>query len=174
MSKVSRLLAIDASVLRSAGEKTGHSAHSAKVLALILEIGHRSVICSEIQQEWNKHQSRIAIKWRSAMIARKRLIKTDIGAHRQRITDVVNNLQHLTEAKRSALTKDVHMLAAAAHADHLIVTGDLALKTLCDDHLTENVEWLLAWIHDTEMQRQALLARLIELTKVKPYPQLPT
>ncbi len=66
------------------------------------------------------------------------------------------------------------MLAAAAHADHLIVTGDLALKTLCDDHLTENVEWLLAWIHDTEMQRQALLARLIELTKVKPYPQLPT
>lgn len=173
MSNVSRLLAIDASVLRSAGDKAGHSAHSTRVLALILSMGHRAAICSEIQQEWNKHQSRVSLKWRSAMNARKKLVKIDISVHQQRIAKSVNDIHPLTEAKRNALAKDVHMLATAAHADRVILTGDIALKTLSDDHLSEKIEWLLAWIHDTEIQRQSLLGRLIELAKAKPFPALP-
>ena len=173
MSKVSRLLAIDASVLRSAGEKEGHSAHCTEVLTSILSICHRSVICIEIQQEWNKHQSRIASKWRAAMNARKKLVKTDIKVHRQRISGQVNSILELTNTQRTALNKDVHMLAASAHSDHVIVSSDQSLKALCQAHLTESVEWLLLLDSDTAVQRRTLISRLIELAKEKPYPQLP-
>jgi hypothetical protein len=173
MAKVSRLLVIDASVLRSAGNKLGHSAHCARVLTSILEICHRAVICPEIQKEWNEHQSRISTKWRAAMNARKQLVKTNISDHQTRLTNQVQNLPKISNVQRSALAKDVHLLAAAAHADHIVVSGDGALKSLCDAYLTEPIEWLLALNSDSESQRGLLLMRLIELAKSKPFPSLP-
>ena len=167
MTKVSRLLSVDASVLRGAGNKTGHSAHCTRVLNAILEICHRAVLCKEAQQEWNKHQSRIAIKWRASMNARKKLIPTDIKAEIQRITEEVNGLALVTKADRAALMKDVHLLAAAAHGDHAIVSSDQALKVLCDLHLVERLEWLLVSPNDEAAQREALLNRLLELSKTR-------
>lgn len=173
MGKVSRLLVIDASVLRSAGNKLGHSAHCARVLTSILEMCHRAVICPEIQKEWNEHQSRISTKWRAAMNARKKLVKTNISDHQTRVTHQVQNLPEISNAHRSALAKDVHLLAAAAHADHIVVSGDGALKVLCDAYLKEPLEWLLALNGDSESQRSVLRLRLIELAKSKPFPALP-
>ena len=173
MAKVSRLLAVDASVLRSAGDKAGHSAHCTSVLNSILEICHRAVLCVEIQQEWNKHQSRIAIKWRASMNARKKLIPLDIGVQRLRITGQVNDLVQVTPVQRAALIKDVHLLASAAHGDHVVVSGDQALKTLCDHHLTEPLEWLLVLHEDADASRKSVLARLVELSRTKPNPKLP-
>lgn len=174
MAKVSRLLTIDASVLRSAGEKTGHSTHCTSVLNSILEICHRAVLCVEIQQEWNKHQSRIGIKWRASMNARKKLIPLDIGPQRLRIAGQVHDLVHVTPAQRAALIKDVHLLASAAHGDHVIVSGDQALKSLCDHYLTESLEWLLVLHEDADASRKSALARLVEFSRTKPNPKLPT
>lgn len=173
MARVSRLLVIDASVLRSAGERTGHSAHCTRVLNSILEICHRAVICTEIQKEWNKHQSRMSSKWRASMNARKKLVKTDISVHQARLSEQIQNLAQVTTVQRSAMAKDVHLLAAAAHADHIIVSGDSAIKTLCDTYLGESLEWLMTLEGDSEVQRQALFSRLLELAKSKPFPELP-
>lgn len=173
MSKVSRLLAVDASVLRSAGDKAGHSAHCTSVLSCILEICHRAVLTVEIQEEWNRHQSRIAIKWRASMNARKKLIPINIDAQRRRITGQVNQLVQVTAAQRAGLMKDVHLLASAAYGDHVIVSGDQALKTLCDHHLAEPLEWLLVSHEDADTLRKSVLARLIELSRTKPNPKLP-
>lgn len=165
MAKVSRLLAVDASVLRGAGDKAGHSAHCASVLNAILEICHRAVFCIEIQTEWNKHQSRMATKWRASMNARKKLIRVDIERHRKRISDQVDCIFQTTTAHRAALTKDVHLLAAAAQADRVIVSGDQALKDLCSAYLQENIEWLLVLPNDEAAVRQLTIDRLLELSK---------
>lgn len=171
MVKVSRLLSVDASVLRGAGDKAGHSAHCTKVLNAILEICHRAAFCIEIQSEWNKHQSRIATKWRASMNARKKLIRVDIQMHGQRISDQVNSLLQASAAQRAALRKDVHLLAAAAHADRVIVSGDHALKALCDLHLQERVEWLLVLPGDGVAERQLTIDRLSELSRARPNPK---
>lgn len=131
----------------------------------MVDICHRAVICLEIQQEWNQHQSRISTKWRAAMNARKKLVKLDILAQQTRIAGRVHELQHLTADDRRALDKDVHLLAAAAQADRVLVTSDGKLKKLCETHLHEPLEWLLALVGDSGSQRQALLDRLAELAK---------
>lgn len=173
MGNVSRRLVVDASVLHSAGGKPGHSAHCRQMLVGVLELGHCAVTCPEIRDEWNRHQSAFARKWRVDMVSRKQLRSIHIDVHRQRIADQIDGLQKVPAAKLTALRKDVHMLAAAAHADRVLVSGDHALKTLCDAHLTESVEWLLTLDTATDADRQAQLDRLIELTRPKPYPALP-
>ena len=167
MTKVSRLLSVDASVLRGAGGKEGYSAHCTTVLNVILEICHRAVLTREAQQEWNKHQSRIAIKWRASMIARKKLIPVDIRAESLRIAAQINSLTHGTASHRAALIKDVHILAAARQGDHVIVSSDEALKVLCDLYSVEPCEWLLILPKDTESQRLQMVSRLHDLSKSK-------
>lgn len=171
MAKVSRLLCVDASVLRGSGDKDGHSAHCTRVLNAILEICHRAAFCIEIQTEWNKHQSRMATKWRASMNARKKLIRVDIEGQRIRISNQVNCLLQATAAHKAALTKDMHLLAAAAQADRVIVSGDQALKQLCDSYLQEPVEWLLVLPEEAAAARQLTVDRLLQLSKARPNPK---
>lgn len=107
------------------------------------------------------------------MNARKKLIPLDIGVQRLRITGQVNDLVQVTPVQRAALIKDVHLLASAAHGDHVVVSGDQALKTLFDHHLTEPLEWLLVLHEDADASRKSVLARLVELSRTKPNPKLP-
>ena len=174
MGNVSRRLVVDASVLRSAGGKPGHSAHCRQILVDVLARGHGAVTCPEIRDEWNRHQSTFARKWRVDMVSNKRLHVINIDVHRQRIAEQIDELQDVSSAKLTALRKDVHMLAAAAHADRVIVSCDTSLKTLCDVYLTESVEWLLTVGGASDTERQAQLDRLTELTRPKPHPALPT
>ena len=165
MSKVSRLLSIDASVLRGAGDKNGHSAHCAGVLNSILEICHRAVLSREGQQEWTKHQSRIGAKWRAAMIARKKLVPIDVSADSKRITAKIDALVGATHVHKVALRKDAHLLAAAAQGDRFVVTCDQALQALCERYLVAPVEWLLLSPDDVPACRDGLLRRLVEMSK---------
>ena len=107
------------------------------------------------------------------MNARKKLIPINIDAQRRRITGQVNQLVQVTSAQRAGLMKDVHLLASAAYGDHVIVSGDQALKTLCDHHLAEPIEWLLTSHDDADILRKSVLARLVELSRTKPNPKLP-
>lgn len=173
MGNVSRRLVVDASVLQSAGDKVGHSAHCRQILVDVLELGHGAVTCLEIQDEWNRHQSTFARKWRGSMVSNKQLHVINIDVNRQRIADQIDRLEGVSVAKQAALRKDVHILAAAAHADRLIATCDTTLKTLCDVNLTESVEWLLTVGGASDADRQAQLDRLKELTRPKPHPPLP-
>lgn len=173
MSKQSRLLAIDASVLRSAGDKQGHSSHCAALLTAVLEICHRAAFSSEIKAEWDKHQSRFSVKWRAAMVARKKMIPLDMPAPQNSIMAQIQAHPGLSGVDRAALEKDAHMLAAAMASSHVIVTGDRILKTLTDGALGLPLEWLLVHQDDSATERQHLMERLVELSRNKPHPPLP-
>ena len=107
------------------------------------------------------------------MVARKKLVKTNISVHLRRISVDVDGLLDVTEVQRAALNKDAHLLAAAAHADHFIISGDKALKLLSDGYLKESVEWLVVSNDDSDQQRREQIDRLSQLAKQKPFPLLP-
>jgi hypothetical protein len=173
MSKQSRLLAIDASVLRSAGTKEGHSSHCAALLLSVLEICHRAAFSSEIKAEWDKHQSRLSVKWRAAMVARKKMVVVGIQARQNALVLQIESQPGLSVLARAALIKDAHMLASALQADRVIVTGDLVLKNLTDGPLGLSLEWLLVHQDDSAAERQQLMTRLLEISRNKPNPPLP-
>lgn len=173
MSKQSRILAIDASVLRSAGAKDGHSSHCAALLMAVLEICHRAAFSSDVKTEWDKHQSRFSVKWRASMVARKKMVVFNVKPHQNVLLLQVASQPGLSAPDRAALTKDVHMLALALAADRVIVTGDLILKNLTGGPLGLSLEWLLVHQDDTAAERQQLISRLIDLSRNKPNPALP-
>ncbi len=173
MSKQSRLLAIDASVLRSAGAKEGHSSHCAALLSSVLEICHRAAFSSEIKAEWDKHQSRFSVKWRASMVARKKMVPVSIQACQNSIMARIESHPGLSMQDRAALKKDAHMLASALQADRIIVTGDIILKNLTDEAFGLSLEWLVVHQEDSAAERQQSMARLLELSRNKPNPSLP-
>lgn len=173
MSKQSRLMAIDASVLRSAGAKEGHSSHCAALLMSILEICHRAAFSAEIKVEWDKHQSRFSVKWRASMVARKKMIPLSVETRQNLLMAQIEENPYLSQSDRVALKKDAHMLASAMESDRVIVTGDQMLKNLSAGPLGLSLEWLVVHQNDTAVEREQLMARLLELSRNKPNPPLP-
>lgn len=155
---------IDASVLRSAGEKIGHSAHAGQVLSAVLEICHRAAFSADVRAEWDKHNSRIGAKWRASMVARKKLVKVDTSKRSHEILAVIDQLEASEKAKAS-LRKDVLVLATAASADGIVITGDVRLRELTEAHLKLELEWLVVHADDDEQKKSTLLLRLKELYK---------
>ena len=117
-----RLLAIDASVARAAGE-TVHPVSSAcrEFLLAVLRICHRAVVCDEMRDEWQRHQSKFTRKWRCSMAARKKplrdVCKVETGL----------DLQAFASRQREAIEKDMPLLETALAAGGEIVTLDEAL-----------------------------------------------
>jgi predicted nucleic acid-binding protein len=174
MSKVSRLLTVDASVLRAAGSKEGHSAHCAASLNKILDICHRAVFNQEMKLEWDKHQSRFAAKWRGSMNARKKLIKINLDVKLQEVCMRIEAAPKITVEGSKALIKDAHILASALLSNHVVITGDQKLKQYWEQGMGPNdIEWLLVSQDDTPSQRANLMKRLMEINKGNPHPPLP-
>ncbi len=175
MSNHSRLLVIDASVLRSAGDKTGHSKHCTELLYKILTICHRAVLCEELKLEWNRHQSRVSIKWRSAMISKKQLILKNVTVQAAHIQSQIDSAVSLTNAAREAIEKDIHLIALSKMADNILLTGDLALKNYVESNLNLSpIEWLTNHNAHTLEQNQEVIGRLVELNKKYPSPPIPS
>ncbi len=85
MAKIrSRLLVVDASIARAAGDVSTHptSRRCRDFLLAIREICHQLVMTAPIQHEWDKHQSRFARTWRLSMLAKKKLRVLESDAQR--------------------------------------------------------------------------------------------
>jgi hypothetical protein len=130
--KISQLLVIDASVARSAGGENATSSTSKSCrdfLLTVLNICHRMVMTPEIQKEWDKHQSKFALKWRRTMIAKKKLEyrqepETELVKQiRVLLWDVFDKLAE-TDKQRADMFKDLHLIEAALDTDKIIISLD--------------------------------------------------
>ncbi len=81
-----------------------------------------------IQAEWNQHQSGFARKWRSSMVARKKLILLNV-VERQDIRQRVE-LENFTQDQKNAMLKDCHLVEAAISTDKRIISLDDAARNL--------------------------------------------
>ncbi len=124
----SRVLVIDASIARAAGEvSTQPTSRSCREF---LQHGHRMAMTESIQAKWNKHQSRFARGWRTSMVARKRVEFVEIAAH-------------LTLEKRVVLAVADAFLAAIIDKDRRLVEAALVTEkrvTSLDDHVRNHLQ----------------------------------
>lgn len=121
---MSRLLVVDASVVRSAGESEHPVSSSCRnCLEAIRHICHRVAVTPPIQVEWNNHMSRFSRKWRRSMAARRKPLQPVTGV------EIALDSAGLCEGDRQAIEKDRCLLEAAFAADHVIVTRDNALRS---------------------------------------------
>jgi hypothetical protein len=119
--KMSRLLVIDGSIARSAGETTHPISRSCReAMVNILSICHKMAMTDDILVEWKKHESNFARKWRRTMVAKKKVIKIDEFELQCRKKSV----SELKIAEQRALEKDMHLLKGACAADGIIITRD--------------------------------------------------
>ncbi len=129
--RASRVLVVDACIARSAGE-TDHPVSSVcrKALDDMLRICHRLAWTPAIRDEWNKHASGFAWRWRAAMAARKKIVRFS--------PDSIILPPDLPTAQRRAIEKDLHLIECACVADGIILTRDdhlLAAWNACHEDL---------------------------------------
>jgi rRNA-processing protein FCF1 len=138
----SRILVIDASVVRSAGE-TEHPVSSAcrQCLLDVLRICHHVVVTEPILDEWNKHMSRFSRKWRRSMAAKKKPLRSITPAA------IAIDTSGLSPREVAAVEKDRCLIEAAVAEDHVIVTLDDALmsilaKTVNQNKYLKEITWI--------------------------------
>lgn len=164
--KQSRLLVVDASLMRAAGARAeSHSAQCTQVLNSILTICHRVAINPTIQAEWNKHQSLFASKWRGRMIARRKIKTVTTGTQYQDLQRRLQAKRNLPNPDSAALQKDLHLLGTARVCDKVLLTSDVTLFNLNAHHqLAPEIEWLLIRQTDANSAKP-VLRRLQDLAR---------
>lgn len=126
-----RNLVIDASVARaSGGEGAIHptSMVTRNFLQAVLIRCHKAVMTPAIRDEWDKHQSGFALKWRRSMVARKKLMLLNVEERpdlRQQV-----ELENLTQGQKDAMLKDCHLIEAATKTDRQIISLDNKAREL--------------------------------------------
>jgi len=156
-AKVSKLLVIDASVARAASGPDATyptSVHCRDFLQAVLDICHRVVITPDIREEWNKHSSTFARKWRKTMVAKKKLVyRADISAEEELCQKICGTIARETDLE--AMLKDFRLIEAAMVADNTVISLDDKVRIIFDK-AAERVGELrnVVWVNpdDTEAQ----------------------
>lgn len=110
----SKFLVIDASVAHASGGVSAthpDATHTRDFLQAVLKICHKAVMSPAIRDEWNVHQSGFARSWRKSMVARGKLLLSDID-EREDIRQKINQAL-ATDKQKDAMQKDCHLLESA-------------------------------------------------------------
>jgi hypothetical protein len=130
-AKHSRLLVIDADVLRaSGGQNAVHATAQAcrDYLRGVLDVCPRAYLTDKLSDEWKNHASIFGASWKAAMARRGKLDRADdrpdleVRRPAQRAT--------LTDVQREAFNKDIHLLEAALQAEGIVVSRDRRLAAI--------------------------------------------
>lgn len=130
-TKVSRRLVIDASVARSSGgEDAVHPLpkQCRDFLKATLSCGHRVVLSPPVNAEWRKHESGFARKWRTAMVARRKVLMEEV-AEDPALRDAIEGSTK-ADRDRLAMIKDTHLVEAAQATDRTVVSLDDTVRRL--------------------------------------------
>ena len=117
----SKRLVIDASIAGAAGRTDHPISKACRVfLESVLKVCHHTVLTSSITEEWNNHESRFTLSWRSSMFARKKVTRPDVAPN----DALRNGIQSsgLTEKECAAALKDAPLIEAALMSDLRVVS----------------------------------------------------
>jgi hypothetical protein len=149
-------LVVDACVLRGSGGTDAPSSTGCRhALDAIYKRNHRVAITLQILEEWNKHQSIFARRWRGLMESFRRLDavpEAPMSELRERISQGLP-----LEANRSQALKDVHLVEAALRSDKSIVSQETLARNLFamvpgQPKILDGI----AWVDPVEHQAEAM------------------
>ncbi len=124
-------LVIDASVARAAGEEGATypvSKYTRDFLKEVLANGHLLVLSPEIREEWSRHQSSFARRWRLSMVARRRIRQIESPRNDQLRFRIEKASR--TAAEWNIVEKDCILIEAAIICDKIIFSLDDTAKNL--------------------------------------------
>ena len=130
-TKNSKQLVIDTDVAQASGDENATDPRAINCRDFLIEVmaqKHRMVMTRKISNEWNRHQSRFALEWRTSMDARRRVVRIDPPENNElqdKITKTTDN-----EGDSEAIQKDIHLLKAAMQTDKTIISLDETIRTL--------------------------------------------
>lgn len=155
-AKISKLLVVDASVMRAAGgfEATDPvPARARQALMAMLDICHRVCLSSDISDEWKRHQSKFAGRWLTQMYARRKVVACKPPSC-EHIVEDIRSFHLTTESDIAAVEKDIHLIAAALTTSHRAILSQdnrvaAALRKVCGDTATMTSKSIAAvlWIN---------------------------
>ena len=121
----SRRLVIDASVLHAAGPEGATfptSKNCRDFLEAVRSICHRVVMTPDIGDEWRRHLSPFARKWRVSMEAKKKVYRTEPVPDADLCGRILDTAA--SQKEQDALQKDLRLVEAALAADNSIAALD--------------------------------------------------
>lgn len=108
-----------------------------------------------IQAEWDRHQSVFARKWRSSMVARRKLTALDVG-ERPDIRQLIK-LENIGPQQIEAMLKDCHLIEAAINTDKRIISlDDKARELFVGLSLSVAAIKDIQWVNPTLDEEQAI------------------
>jgi hypothetical protein len=142
-ARISKLLVVDASIMRAAGSEMATDpvpAHARGALMAILAICHRVCLSPDLSEEWKRHQSRFARRWLTQMYANRKVIACDPPSCQHLLEDI-RSFASTTASDIAAVEKDIHLVAAALTTPHrTILSWDnrvaAVIRKVCADTKT--------------------------------------
>ena len=93
-----------------------------EILQSILSVCHRAVFNGVMREDWQRHESAFARRWRVQMASRRKIVNAsaedDVGLE-QAIGEGAPSSKAATQ-----LMKDIHLVVAALQTDRVILTLD--------------------------------------------------
>lgn len=150
-------MVIDASIAKAAGEVSQHptSRHCREFLDAFDVGPHMMAMTGPIRDEWNRHQSRYARRWRSAMMSRRRIQTVVVEPRHQRIEHI--RKLDLGEKQADVMEKDCHLLEAALASDKRIASLDDEVRGLFHQHHASIPEiGGICWVNPDRPEEKAI------------------
>jgi hypothetical protein len=153
----SRVLVIDASIARAAGDVSMHptSRHCREFLQAVLKLCHRMAMTEAIQAEWNKHQTCFERGWRTSMVARRKLVFIEVAPHlslEKRIERAV-----LNKYLAAIIEKDRRLIEAALVTEKRVISLDDHVRKHLRDHHSKLTEVRsICWVNPCTPEEQVL------------------
>ncbi len=153
----SRVLVIDASIAKAAGEVSMHptSRGCREFLEAVRQHGHRMAMTEAIREEWNRHQSGFARGWRTSMVARKRIEFVEVAPH---LTLEKRVVRAVADAFLAAIIdKDRRLIEAALVTENRVSSLDDHVRKHLQDHLDRLPEVRgICWINPCNPEEQPI------------------
>ena len=131
LKKDSKRLVVDADVARAAGSTTAIHPLAINCRDFLIQLrlqNHQLVLSKELSEEWKRHQSRFARRWRLSMDARKRVVRTKNSEDNQLRNTITTTSSNNNEIE--VMQKDIHLLEAALKTDMTVISLDQTVRTL--------------------------------------------
>ncbi|MEQ8753220.1 MAG: hypothetical protein RID09_06840 [Coleofasciculus sp. G1-WW12-02] len=154
---LSKRLVIDASVARSSGGEDATyptSVHCRDFLQAVLDICHKVVMTPDIKEEWDKHQSIFALRWRRRMVAKGKFVFLDVPLDKE-LWDKIDQIA-ATNRQRAEMFKDLRLLEAAIATDKIVISlDDNTARTFFSQAAVEiNTLKEIVWVNPDKVEEE--------------------
>ncbi|MCE2394871.1 hypothetical protein J4G02_09830 [Candidatus Poribacteria bacterium] len=127
----SKRLVIDTDVAQASGSEEAihpRAKHCRDFLQEVLSLSHSVVMTPEISNEWKRHRSSFARRWRVSMDARKKVYRVNAPADEELYDKIKQTGTNLEESED--MQKDFHLLETARATDQTVVSLDETVRGL--------------------------------------------